>query len=60
MTWWEDELLQTISKSAEQTTKSRKLLHRKPQPIFSEASQERNGANHLTFQLDFPVFPGEW
>ena len=31
-----------------------KLLHHKPQPIFSEASQERNGANHLTFQLEFP------
>ena len=40
--------------------RAEKLLHHKPRPIFSEASQERNGANHLTFQLEFPVFPSKW
>ena len=53
---WEDELRQTLSKSAEQTTKTRKITSSQTtaQYFLKLASQKRNGANHLTFQLEFP------
>ena len=45
--WWENETLQSISKSAEQTQKSKKFasLGITAHILFSEASYEQNGAN---------------
>ena len=45
--WWENETLQSISKSAEQTQKSKKIasLRITAHILFSEASYEQNGAN---------------
>ena len=61
--WRENETLQSISKSAEQTQKSKKIasLRVTAHILFSEASYEQNGANwgepFEFFQPGFPVSP---
>ena len=50
-----------ISKSVEQTKKSRKILHhRKTQPPYFLKLPKQNVTNHLIFQPEFPVFRSKW
>ena len=55
--WRENDLLQSISRSAEQTKKS--CIASKHSPYFLKLSK-REGANRLIFQVKFPVFPCKW
>ena len=62
MTWWESNPLQSISKSGEQTKKSRKITL--PQIIactlYFLKFLKQSGVSHLIFQLELPVFPQKW
>ena len=62
MTWWKSSLVQSISKSGEQTKKSRKITL--PQVIactlYFLKFLKQSGVSHLIFQPELPVFPRKW
>ena len=62
VTWWKSSLLQSISKSGEQTKKSRKITL--PQVIactlYFLKFLKQSGVSHVIFQPELPVFPRKW